>query len=313
MLTQFSEQTPPDAVASISNTANCVVVKPDERSREIPRVRSEFDSIMRDTPSKQSSSSSSFSSKLTVTTATVTSRGSLLIPVPSSSFILEDKRKFFDITGDSDSIDCDLTTAPAVSDTPLSKTVSLECLFPIHSFTKSAKPLQPPKIFNSVATATSSIPPPSSSSLPLPTDTRTPNISRLIPQLESKSQSQVDCGDGKSTRFVSEVYRDENEERMSMGMSERNKEDKVINEEQREDDKKKEGEKMKNMVKNKNDSDLRSLASPIEFVCEFVKSVCRQVFPLQTVWGSRHNLSAFLAAVDRYAMYELLQQEHRNL
>jgi hypothetical protein len=47
------------------------------------------------------------------------------------------------------------------------------------------------------------------------------------------------------------------------------------------------------------DMDFRSLCSPVDDVCDFVKAVCRQVFPLEAVWGTRHNLSGFLAAVDR--------------
>jgi hypothetical protein len=48
------------------------------------------------------------------------------------------------------------------------------------------------------------------------------------------------------------------------------------------------------------ESDLRDLCCPDESVCKFVNAVCRNCFPLATVWGSRHNQSAFLAAVTRY-------------
>ena len=46
-------------------------------------------------------------------------------------------------------------------------------------------------------------------------------------------------------------------------------------------------------------TDLRSLCCPVSSVCEYVKAVCRKVFPLKSVWGTRHNLNAFLSAVDR--------------
>ena len=47
------------------------------------------------------------------------------------------------------------------------------------------------------------------------------------------------------------------------------------------------------------EDDLRSLASPIDEVSDFIKSISRQVFSLEAVWGSRHNLNSFLSAVDR--------------
>ena len=46
-------------------------------------------------------------------------------------------------------------------------------------------------------------------------------------------------------------------------------------------------------------TDLRSLCCPVTSVCEYVKAVCRVVFPIEAVWGTRHNLSAFLSAIDR--------------
>jgi hypothetical protein len=48
------------------------------------------------------------------------------------------------------------------------------------------------------------------------------------------------------------------------------------------------------------DEDLRALCSLTSSVSEYIKSICRRVFSIKAVWGSRHNLSAFLAAVDRY-------------
>ena len=50
---------------------------------------------------------------------------------------------------------------------------------------------------------------------------------------------------------------------------------------------------------NTQSTDLRSLCCPIASVCEYVKAVCRAVFPLKSVWGTRHNLCAFLSAIDR--------------
>ena len=41
-------------------------------------------------------------------------------------------------------------------------------------------------------------------------------------------------------------------------------------------------------------------ACPIDQVTEFVKSVCRRVFTIGDVWGSRGNLNHFLASVDKY-------------
>ena len=47
-------------------------------------------------------------------------------------------------------------------------------------------------------------------------------------------------------------------------------------------------------------SDLLSLGTPAVAVSQFIKTVCRRVFPIAAVWGTRHNLNAFLSAVDAY-------------
>lgn len=46
--------------------------------------------------------------------------------------------------------------------------------------------------------------------------------------------------------------------------------------------------------------DLLSLSTPVSGVTDFVKAICRIVFPLQTVWGTRHNLNAFMSILDSY-------------
>jgi hypothetical protein len=47
-------------------------------------------------------------------------------------------------------------------------------------------------------------------------------------------------------------------------------------------------------------SDLLTLSTPAADVASFVKAVCRRVFTLSTVWGTRRNLNAFLSTVDAY-------------
>jgi len=47
-------------------------------------------------------------------------------------------------------------------------------------------------------------------------------------------------------------------------------------------------------------SDLLSLSTPTTVVATFVKSVCRRVFTVRNVWGTRRNLHAFLSTVDTY-------------
>ena len=48
------------------------------------------------------------------------------------------------------------------------------------------------------------------------------------------------------------------------------------------------------------ESNLFELACPINSVSEFINSVCRRVFTIKDVWGSRRNHSIFLSAVDKY-------------
>ena len=47
-------------------------------------------------------------------------------------------------------------------------------------------------------------------------------------------------------------------------------------------------------------TNLFNLSCPIDAVSEFVKSVCRRVFTVKEIWGSRRNLCRFLASVDLY-------------
>jgi len=47
------------------------------------------------------------------------------------------------------------------------------------------------------------------------------------------------------------------------------------------------------------DIKIFSLSTPVETVSKFIKAVCRCVFT-KVIWGSRHNMSVFLASVDKY-------------
>lgn len=40
------------------------------------------------------------------------------------------------------------------------------------------------------------------------------------------------------------------------------------------------------------------MACPVSHVCNFVKSICRRLFAIEHVWGSRHNLNVFMRSVD---------------
>ena len=45
---------------------------------------------------------------------------------------------------------------------------------------------------------------------------------------------------------------------------------------------------------------LFDLATAVDAVSEFVKSVCRRCFTISNVWGNRRNLNKFLRSVDRF-------------
>lgn len=45
---------------------------------------------------------------------------------------------------------------------------------------------------------------------------------------------------------------------------------------------------------------LHQLQVPVHKVSSFVKCICRRVFSIQAVWGTRHNMDKFLAAVEGY-------------
>ena len=45
---------------------------------------------------------------------------------------------------------------------------------------------------------------------------------------------------------------------------------------------------------------LFDLATAVDAVSEFVKSVCRRCFTISNVWGNRRNLNKFLSSVDRF-------------
>jgi hypothetical protein len=58
-------------------------------------------------------------------------------------------------------------------------------------------------------------------------------------------------------------------------------------------------------------SDLLSLSVPASKVAAFVKAVCREMFPQDTVWGCRRNRDLFLSAVEvfvKLGRHETLQQ-----
>ena len=203
---------------------------------------------------------------------------------------------FFDLTGDVDSVEHTNSTAPAVSVDPSAVFISggkscLDSLFPVPSFLEvpswqlsSAFSARTATVYSSPSLSLSPSP---SLSLSTPsllpfTDASTPDLSSL---LHSRSQN------GSDTDKMKEDNSESSNTQKSIDVIGDKDEEKMLNEEQN---------KFSIDLENKDESDLRSLASPIGGVCEFVKSVCRQVFPLKTVWGTRHNLSAFLAAVDRY-------------
>ena len=48
--------------------------------------------------------------------------------------------------------------------------------------------------------------------------------------------------------------------------------------------------------------DYLSLATSSDKVSNFIKSVCRCTFTIETVWGSRHNLNCILSAIDSYIL-----------
>jgi hypothetical protein len=47
--------------------------------------------------------------------------------------------------------------------------------------------------------------------------------------------------------------------------------------------------------------------TPSRHVSDFVKAVCRWVFPLRDVWGTRHNLNCFLSALDKYILLDRIE------
>jgi hypothetical protein len=47
-------------------------------------------------------------------------------------------------------------------------------------------------------------------------------------------------------------------------------------------------------------SDLLSMCTPATAVADFVKAVCRRVFPAREVWGTRYNNDQFMAGLERY-------------
>lgn len=54
-------------------------------------------------------------------------------------------------------------------------------------------------------------------------------------------------------------------------------------------------------------SDLLSVDTPRRQVSAFMKAVCRWVFPLRDVWGTRHNSNCFLSALDKYIQLDRLE------
>ena len=46
--------------------------------------------------------------------------------------------------------------------------------------------------------------------------------------------------------------------------------------------------------------DLILLAVPIEVICSFIKTICRNCFSKEEIWRSRHNCKVFMSQVDRY-------------
>ena len=48
--------------------------------------------------------------------------------------------------------------------------------------------------------------------------------------------------------------------------------------------------------------DFLKVTCPVAKVCEFVKSVCRRLFPLQYVWGTRRNRNVFMKSIDTFVV-----------
>ena len=293
---QFTEPTPPDNIIAPScpspgahNVLASSVQIQDAGTGLHSGFRPQTDSIAGENSfSAFTSSSSSSSSSTAIIPASNTSLRVPSLLYASSTLSRKDDKMFFDLTGDVDSVEHTNITAPAVSLDPSAVFISrgkscLDSLFPVPSLLE-VPAWQLSSAFSADATTVYSSPSPSLSTpslLPF-TDTSTPDLSSLL-HCQSQNGSDTnkmkeDNSEASNTQKSIDVIGDKDEEEM-------------LNEEQN---------KFSIDMENKDECDLRSLASPIGGVCEFVKSVCRQVFPLKTVWGTRHNLSAFLAAVDRY-------------
>jgi hypothetical protein len=48
------------------------------------------------------------------------------------------------------------------------------------------------------------------------------------------------------------------------------------------------------------DQEIVELATPENKVAEYIKSICRNVFSTELIWGNRHNLNKFMKRIDDY-------------